>query len=174
MPGLSSKIKEKLNAKKEEVKERVNPFSSTNKKARQEHREERQKEQKVEHEAYKKERAHQIEERGKRTAQREYAPPSKTRSSSIRRSAGPNFVPVNARDPFGVFGQSKPKPRPQTKTTTVKTSDGKTVTIKENVSQEEKKKAKPQWQFQDPLALDGFGGSEPAEKKNRFRDPFAF
>jgi hypothetical protein len=155
MPGLSSKIKERLAEKKHEFKEKINPLSNTNKQARQERRTERIEEQRVEREAYKKERQHQIAARGKRTAQREYAPPSKGRGSSIRRSAGPSFVPVKATDPFGVFGPTRPKPRPQTKTTTVRTSDGKTVTIKENVAQEEQKKKKHNdWRFLDPFSLD--------------------
>jgi hypothetical protein len=155
--GISSRIREKINEKKQEAKEKINPFSKTNQQARQERRVERQTEQRAEREAYRKERAHQIEERGKRTAQREYAPPSRGRTSSIRRSAGPIFVPVNAQDPIGVFGSNKkPKPRTPSKTTTV-TTGNKTIRITEKVDPaEEQKKKKPQWQFKDPLSFDGF------------------
>jgi hypothetical protein len=153
MPGLSSKIKERLAEKKHEFKEKINPLSSTNKKARQERRSERIEEQKVEREAYRKERQHQIAARGKYKAQREYAPPSKGRGSSIRRSAGPTFVPVRATDPFGVFQPRRPKPRAApTKTTTVRTGD-KTITIREHNTEEQKKK-RSGWEFKDPFDLD--------------------
>jgi hypothetical protein len=154
--GLSQKIRQKINEKKEEAKEKVNPFSQTNKSNRAERHREQTELKKAEQESYRKEKRRQIEERGKRTAQHEYGPRpsysggSKHRSSSGRRNSGmPAFVPVS--DPlFGMGRKSRPKAAPS-KTTTVRTGN-KTITIREKQEDEQKKKG-PRYEFYDPFDL---------------------
>jgi hypothetical protein len=69
MPGITSKLKEHLESAKHEAKEKVNPFSQTNKYKRMENHEHQNEIRKTEREAYQKEELHQAEERGKHHAQ---------------------------------------------------------------------------------------------------------
>jgi hypothetical protein len=153
--GLTKFAKERIEKLKHEAKEKINPYSATNKQKRSEEQSERAKLQQTERESYHKERAHQAEERGKRTAQHEYGN-SKGKSGGKKSFQARNisFVPM---DPMGgLFGPSrKPKPKVPSKTTTVRTGN-KTITIKEKAEGEEAQKKKKS-------SVGGFDVKDPFE-----------
>jgi hypothetical protein len=135
------KVHEKLEARKQEGQER---------------KKQQVEERKIEHEAYVKERQHQIAERGKHTAQRQYGNGGKKQGKSVKGYVNyAGSVPMfKAVDPMSALIGSgrKPKPKVPSKTTRIVTG-GKTITIKENVSPEEQqKKKKPEYDFPDPFA----------------------
>jgi hypothetical protein len=74
MPGTIKKIIEHVHQAKEEAKEKIDPFSQTNKYKRMENRERKEELQKTERESYRKEELHQAAERGKLRVRSRYNP----------------------------------------------------------------------------------------------------
>lgn len=172
-PGITEKIRERLEHAKEGAKERINPLSETNKQRRSENRERREELHKAERESYEKEEIKQATERGKRSAQYRYGSRPHSQSAGVRRNAG-NFAKGASRTSenylfsgfqvakgyndltFGGFNRPTPKPKPPQRVTTISRSG--TVKVVENIE-----KPKPKEQTQDPF-WDFNLGSQPKKK----------
>ena len=178
MPGLTTKIKERLEHAKEGAKEKINPLSETNKQRRAENNERREEVRKAERESFEKEEIKQASERGKRSAQRHYGNGEAPHRSTVARNAG-NFASGTARASerqifsgftvakgyndlnFGFGGNNpKPKPKPPQRITTISRSG--TVKVVETI--EKPKPKEPQDMFWD------FGVAPiSSTNKNRFK-----
>jgi hypothetical protein len=175
MPGLTTKIKERLEHAKEGAKERINPLSDTNKQKRVENRERHEELRKAERESYEEEEVKQAAERGKRSAQNRYSSRPHSRTERIGRNAS-NFARGTARASerqifsgftiakgyndltFGGFaGPTKPKPKPPQRITTISKSG--TVKVVETIE-----KPKPKEQPQDGFWDFGVAPLEPKKK----------
>jgi hypothetical protein len=146
--GISTKINERLQKAKEHAKEKINPWSKTNKEERAEKAKRNMELEKERREAYRKEEIHQAAERGKHEAQHKYGSPqthSATKAakqtgraaSGVYRSGGKPLVnPGN--NYYDIFSSTPPKKKPPPVVTT-KVSKSGTVTITRPVEQEKKK-----------------------------------
>jgi hypothetical protein len=146
--GITSKIRERLEHTKAAVKEKVNPYSQTNKAARQENKQHKQEIEKTEREAYRKEEITQAATRGKQAAQKHYTPQPNhhaTRASNFAEGAtrtGNKYIFGSGASSTSVYGglslfQPAPKKKPVPQRITRVSKNG-TVTITEP-AQETKK-----------------------------------
>ena len=152
--GVTSRIRERIEHAKEATKEKINPFSKTNKAQRQEKREHQQEIRNAQREAYRKEEIHQATESGKHAAQRHYAPqPHQTRSvgkiaKGVERSSSKALFGTSVYGGLSLFQTPKKKPVPQRVT---KVSKSGAVTITEPVTEPKKKESMQQW---NPLGME--------------------
>ena len=173
--GVTSKIHERLEHTKEAVKEKVNPFSKTNKAARQENKVHKQELEKTEREAYRKEEVTQAAVKGKQAAQKRFSPHQHNVSRSAGNFAegasrtGNKFVFGGGASSSSVYGglnlfqpATKKKPAPQRIT---KVSKNGTVTITEPVQEQKKEK---QNDFYNPMDFGGMGGVHTPYSANPF------
>lgn len=166
MPGIASKIKQKIQENRIKNKQ----VSDRKKYLHQ-----------VETNARRQAEINEAQERGKRLAKQEYgnAPAPKSKGYGVK-PRGPQIQVVDPMTQFlgpAFFGASKKtKPQVPTKTTRV-TSGGKTITITEKAEQEQPQKPKPQY-AEFPDVLGGFGNAYAPKQKGKFRkepkpfDPF--
>ena len=171
--GVTSKIHERLEHTKEAVKEKVNPFSKTNKAARQENKEHKQELKKTEREAYRKEEVTQAAVKGKQAAKNHFAPHQHNISRSTSNFAegasrtGNKFIFGSAQS--SVYGglnlfQSAPKKKPAPQRIT-KVSKNGTVTISEPVQEQKKEHHEDSY---NPLDFGGIGGVHTPYSSNPF------